>query len=113
MRFFLDEMFSDAIAAAAKLRGLDVTSALGAGQHGDDEAQLLYAASEGRCVVTKNGTDFEKLTLLFQEHNLAHAGVLVVSKALEGNEYSAIVDRLVYWHELYPAGADPYFFGYL
>ena len=29
------------------------------------------------------------------------------------DEMFSEVDRLIYWHELYPAGADPYFFGYL
>jgi len=45
--------------------------------------------------------------------DLPHAGVLVVSPSLEANEYAAIVNRLARWHQMYPEGVPPYFFGYL
>lgn len=114
MRFYLDEMFSEALAAAARARGRDVTSTIGVQRRGaDDETQLLYAASEARCVVTENGEDFERLGTLFHERGLPHAGVLVVSPSLEGRAYEAIVDRLAHWHDRYPDGTPAYFFGYL
>lgn len=114
MRYYLDEMFPEALAIAARVRQLDVVSALGLGYTGtSDEAHLLLAADEGRCVVTKNGDDFRRLGEIFREHHLPHAGVLVVSPSLEAYAYAAIVDRLAHWHALYPDGVPAYFFSYL
>ncbi|HZQ37225.1 MAG TPA: DUF5615 family PIN-like protein [Dehalococcoidia bacterium] len=116
MRFYLDEDLSQVIATLARRRGLDVTSSHEVQYRHDgivDAQQLALAAAEGRCLVTKNGPDFSDLTAAFMEQALPHAGVLVVPSSLKGNEFGAIVERLMRWNDRYPDGLPPYFFGYL
>ena len=79
----------------------------------EDVVQLTLAADEGRCLVTKNGVDFDRLTKTFAAHGLPHAGVLSVPSSLDGSEFRLIVERLIVWAERYPEGLPPYFFGYL
>jgi hypothetical protein len=114
MRFYLDEDLSDEIAVIARSRGLHVLSSHECMRNSSsDESQLLFAAVDGLCLVTKNGQDFRSLTTTFMEQQLPHAGVLVIPSSLDGSEFAAIVDRLSRWNEMYPDGASSYFFGFL
>lgn len=114
MLFYLDEDLSDKIAQIARSRGLDVTSAHETGRRGySDDTQLLLAAQEGRCVVTKNGAHYLRETRTFMTQGLPHAGVLVVSASLASNQFAAIATALVHYHEMHPQGVPPYFFDYL
>lgn len=116
MRFYLDECLSDRSAEIGRQRGLDITSSHESSvkQDGsDDDRQLLLAAQDGRCIVTKNGLDFEILTASFMARALPHAGVLVLPSSLDGSEFGLIVDRLAHWHQMYPDGVPAYFFGYV
>ncbi len=61
IRFHLDENCDPRIAAGLKLHGVDVTTTPEAGLlNAPDEAQLAYAFSERRVIVTQD-TDFFKL----------------------------------------------------
>lgn len=116
MRFYLDEDLSQVIAAIGRQRRLDVTSSHEPDGQRDglaDAEPLALAATEGRCLVTKNGPDFRDLTVAFMEQGLPHAGVLAVPSTLNGNEFSTIVERIARWNELYPDGLPSCFFGYL
>jgi hypothetical protein len=71
IRFHLDEHISDSIAAGLRRRGIDVTRSADTGLAGaDDAAQLAFAASAGRVMVTQ---DADYLRLQYQ--GVAHAGI--------------------------------------
>jgi predicted nuclease of predicted toxin-antitoxin system len=115
MRFYLDEDQSDVIAEIARSQfGLDVTSAHRVGTRGTpDEAQLAYAAAERRCLVTRNGDDFRRLTTRFLIEQLPHAGVLIVPRSWPPRAWARIARALAYYHRLYPGDVPPYFVDYL
>jgi hypothetical protein len=63
MRFLLDEDLPPKVAVIARSLGLDVVSVHEIGRTGlSDEAQLRFAASETRILVTRNRDDFIALT---------------------------------------------------
>jgi uncharacterized protein with PIN domain len=71
IRFHLDEHVATAIAVGLRRRGVDVTTAYGAGLAGaDDPAQIQFARLESRVVVTHD-RDF------IQHHfdGMRHAGI--------------------------------------
>lgn len=115
MLFFLDEMLRSTIAEiATRDYGLDVISSHRSGRDSlADDQQLLLAAQEGRCVVTKNDKDFRRETQRFQSDGLPHAGVLVISRRLATNQYAAIARALAYYNERHPDGLPPYMLDYL
>lgn len=115
MKFYLDEDQSATTARVARQRhGLDVTSSHELGwDHALDEEQLLYAAREGRCIVTRNGSDFIALTDIFEAEQLPHAGVLIVPRSIPNDAFARIARALAWYHDQYPDGAPPYFVSYL
>lgn len=109
MRFYLDEMFPPALAEVLRARGVEIISALEIGHVTmSDPAHLMFAAGEGRCVVTKNYDDFHDHTLEFLEQGLPHAGVLMVSKSLPSNNIGALVRALERFAHEHPDGLEPY-----
>jgi len=71
IRFHLDENISNTIAAGLRGRGIDVTTALEIGLAGaDDLAQLAFATSTGRVLVTH---DADHLRL--HHEGVAHSGI--------------------------------------
>ena len=96
MRFYLDENLSPHIAELARRLGLDVVSAHEAGQIGaDDRAQLLFAARDGRCIVTRDRADFVALTVSFFEEGAPHAGVLLIPGSLAVDDFMAVARALL------------------
>jgi predicted nuclease of predicted toxin-antitoxin system len=109
MRFYLDEMFSPRIAAIARARGSDVTSSHESGQDSStDDVQLLFAAQEGRCVVTRNYDHFIQETLRAAENGDPHAEVLLVPNSLLGENFATIAAAIVHFDHLHPDGLPPY-----
>ncbi len=114
MRFYLDEDLSDRIAAVARGLGADVLSSHECGRDGlDDAAQLLQAAGEGRCLVTRNRGDFVGLSVRFFERGCPHAGVMLVASSLPGDDFAAIAQALVDYDRLHPAGLAAYVVDFL
>jgi predicted nuclease of predicted toxin-antitoxin system len=76
---YTDEDMSALVATLLRSRGLDVTTvpeqvALGK----TDREQLEFATSIGRCILTHNRVDFERLHLQYLEADQQHFGIIVV-----------------------------------
>ncbi|MGH2583816.1 MAG: DUF5615 family PIN-like protein [Dehalococcoidia bacterium] len=109
MRFYLDEHYSTVLAEMCRRRGVDVRSTHEEGCDGaTDEAQLLYAATERRAIVTENRSDFEYRTERFQAEGLPHAGVVLVPSSIASDQFEVIAGGIVYLNGLYPDGLPPY-----
>ncbi|NQT36014.1 MAG: DUF5615 family PIN-like protein [Planctomycetes bacterium] len=69
IRFHLDEHVASAVAGGLQARGVDVTTSAGAGLLGDDDAaQLAFARSESRVLVTHDA-DFLSMVADGLEHD--------------------------------------------
>ena len=91
MRYVIDEDLPTDIARIGRRIGLDVVSVHEVDREGwTDEEQLEIAASEGRCIVTGNRGDFERLTNEFFTTSRPHAGVLIVQRALRYADPAAV-----------------------
>ncbi|NJL19798.1 MAG: DUF5615 family PIN-like protein [Leptolyngbyaceae cyanobacterium SM1_3_5] len=67
------------VATLLRARGLDVTTVPEQATLGKtDREQLELAASLGRCLLTHNRVDFERLHLQSIEQNKQHFGIVVV-----------------------------------
>ena len=83
MQYLIDEDLATDLAAIARGRGLDAVNVQELGRMGwTDERHLAQAAVDGRCIVTANRDDFQRLTNQFAIENRPHAGVLVVAHTL-------------------------------
>jgi len=114
-RYYLDEHLSPVIAALCRERyGLDVLSTEAAGRKGrTDEEQLAFAASERRCIVTRDRDDFIELTFAFAASGRPHAGVLVVPASMPTDEFAQIAAAIDRYDREHPAGMPPYMLDYL
>lgn len=115
MRCYLDEDLSPKVAEIARgVCGLDVVSAHEVGtQEWTDEAQLRFAAEDGRCMVTRNRDHFIAETLAAFEAQAAHAGVLIVPQTLPNDRFTAIARALCAYAERFPEGMQPYTIDFL
>lgn len=76
---YMDEDMSALVATLLRSRGLDVTTVPEQSTLGKtDSEQLEFSASLGRCLVTHNRVDFERLHLQFIEEGREHCGIIVV-----------------------------------
>jgi predicted nuclease of predicted toxin-antitoxin system len=76
---YTDEDMSALVATLLRSRGLDVTTVPEQSTLGKtDREQLEFAASLGRCFVTHNRVDFERLHLQFIGEGRKHCGIIVV-----------------------------------
>jgi len=78
---YTDEDMSTLVATLLRSRGLDVTTVpeqLTIGR--TDFEQLEFATSLGRCILTHNRVDFERLHLQYLENNKQHSGIIIVSQ---------------------------------
>ncbi|MGD9893316.1 MAG: DUF5615 family PIN-like protein [Dehalococcoidia bacterium] len=115
MRFHLDEDGSQVVSALGRERyRLDISSSHELGLEGMTDGELLrWCGLQERCVVTKNGKDFIRLTRQFQAEGLSHAGVLVIPRSIENDEFARIARALAWFQESHPEGVPPYFVDYL
>jgi hypothetical protein len=108
IRFYLDEMFSPVLVAAARARGLDITCSHDAGRDRlTDEEQLLAATSEGRCIVTENHRHFAPLADAFLDRGETYTGIILVPPTLSNGPVRAFVEALAHLAEIYPDGLPP------
>ena len=81
LRFFMDEDLYAAVAPALRKSGLDAVSTPEAGRLGQsDEAQLAWAADEGRVFATFNVAHFAALHATWMQQGRHHAGIVVSSQ---------------------------------
>jgi hypothetical protein len=83
-----------------KLRadGLDVVSVFEvAATSNDDEAQLLFAASHGRILLTQNQIDFRRLHVTFRQANRTHAGIMLVPQTVPYLRLEQRVRLMIDW----------------
>lgn len=79
--FFLDEDVQVVIGDALRARGFDVVHVYDVGrQRLPDEAQLAFAAEQGRVLVTYNRGDFARLTVAYAEAGRPHAGLVLCKR---------------------------------
>jgi hypothetical protein len=109
MLFYLDEDHSDMIAAIVRHRGVDIISSHETGRNSWTDPRLLrQAGEEGRCVITRNYSDFARFTREFEEQGLPHAGVVYVPKSLPSKQFAAIAAAIVQFDKEHPDGVPPY-----
>ncbi|ELS00999.1 hypothetical protein Xen7305DRAFT_00007000 [Xenococcus sp. PCC 7305] len=76
---YTDEDMSALVATLLRARGLDVTTVPEQATLGKtDNEQLEFATSLGRCLLTHNRVDFERLHLKYMEQNKQHPGIIIV-----------------------------------
>lgn len=109
MKCYLDEDLSPTIAAALRSKGIDAISAHEAGNlQVSDREQLVYAAREGRCLVTRNARHYVVLAREAIQRQEPHAGILVCSPRHTGAEIRAIAHALARVAKTHPKGLGPY-----
>jgi predicted nuclease of predicted toxin-antitoxin system len=92
VKLYLDENVPEAIGAAMRLRGYDVTTVRDAERKGvSDLDQLRYASLQKRVLITFNVADFVKLHEEFLSSGHKHSGILL-SKQLP---VAIVVKRLL------------------
>lgn len=78
IKLYFDENVPEAIAAAVRLRGYDVTTVKDAGRRSlSDLDQLRYASMQNRVLFTFNAVDFLKLHEEFIATGRRHGGILI------------------------------------
>jgi predicted nuclease of predicted toxin-antitoxin system len=76
---YIDEDMSALVATLLRSRGLDVTTVPEQATLGKtDYQQLEFATSLGRCILTHNRVDFERLHFQYMEEDKQHFGIIVV-----------------------------------
>jgi predicted nuclease of predicted toxin-antitoxin system len=109
VKFYLDEDLTPAIAVALRKRGADAVSAHEVGNLGlGDMDQLVFAADQGRCLVSGNARDFCRLAHAAVEQGRPHAGIVLCPSRLRGPNVGVVVNALMQIAGRYPAGLGEY-----
>jgi predicted nuclease of predicted toxin-antitoxin system len=114
VKFYLDEDLSPKIAGIPRKGGMDALSAHEAGMcEASDQRQLDFAATEKRCLVTRNRDDFIRLTVRFFNDQRPHCGVLIVPYTLPGDQFSRIASLIKKFSSSHQKGLAPYSIAFL
>ncbi len=114
MKFYLDEDLSPKIAELLRKAGIDALSAHEAGMcEISDQRQLEFAATEKRCLVTRNRDDFIRLTVRFFNDQRPHFGVLIIPYTLPGDQFSRIASLIKKFPSSHSKGLAPYSIAFL
>lgn len=80
---YLDECVDHRLAEALRRRGFDVLTVREARTGGDDdEAQLLFATSQGRVFVAHNQLHFRRLHAAFGRAGRTHGGIMLLPQTV-------------------------------
>jgi hypothetical protein len=105
LKLYLDEDLSPRVVARLPERGLDATGAHEVGQAGrSDLEQLRYAAREGRCLITRDVTDFLELIRFLINRQESHAGIILVPASFRGDEFALLADAIARSVATFPQG---------
>jgi len=114
VKFYLDEDLSPKIAEILRKNGIDTLSAHEAGMcEASDQRQLEFAATQKRCLVTRNRDDFIRLTVQFFNDQRPHCGVLIVPYTLHGDQFSRIASLIKKFSSRHHKGLAPYSIAFL
>lgn len=93
IRLYLDRHIKLTLAEDLSVRGFDVLTTQQAGMDtAGDEDQLVFAAKEGRAILTFNIRDFAALQQQWMHAGRSHAGV-IVSQQLGSRQYGLLLQR--------------------
>src|SRR5262245_8970125 len=96
---------SPRVVALLRERGFDATGAHAVGQAGrSDLEQLRYAAQDGRCLITRNVTDFLELIRSLINRQESHAGIILVPASFRGDEFALLADAIAQSVATFPQG---------
>jgi predicted nuclease of predicted toxin-antitoxin system len=113
-RCYGDEDVPVLVARVARGLQIDIVHTEELGRKGTtDEEQLLFAATEGRILLTRNCKDFRPFSNTFAERGLPHAGVLCLSPALAYASAARIARLLLQWDTEHLDGMPAYMLDYL
>jgi len=114
MKLLLDEDLSPKIAVILRDKAIDALSVHEIGRTGlSDHEQLEYAASEGRCFVTRNRNDYILLTRQFFSSAMSHRGVLIVPVTYKMNDFKGIEDALLKYVSTWKEDSSDYLFDFV
>jgi hypothetical protein len=108
VKLYLDEDISPKVSTILRKKGIDAVSAHETGMlEASDEAQLSFAAAEGRAMVTRNRDDFITLTVQFFEALKQHKGLIIVPHTIPGSKFSKLAALLVKFSKIHPQSLEP------
>jgi predicted nuclease of predicted toxin-antitoxin system len=114
MKFYLDEDLSPKIAEILRRGGIDALSAHEAGMcEASDRKQLEFAATDKRCLVTRNRDDFIRLTVQFFNDQRPHWGVLIIPHTIPEDQFSRIAGLIKKFSSRHQKGLTPYSIAFL
>jgi predicted nuclease of predicted toxin-antitoxin system len=114
MKFYLDEDLAPQIAVRLRNKEIDAASALEVGNTQlSDREQLRYAASEGRCLVTRNVRHFVVLAQDAIRRQEPHTGIVLWPSSFQGFEVRKIADALIRLARQFPKGLGEFDVVYL
>jgi len=112
--YYADEDVPVLAARIARGLGLDILHTEELGRKGvRDQDQLLFAARQGRILITRNCKDFWPMSEEFAANQSPHAGVLCITKSLEDRPAAEIARALVAFDRAHTGGVPPYYVDYL
>jgi hypothetical protein len=105
---YADENFDLRVVETLRERGFDILAASEVGMlRRDDPAQLAYAASIGRVLLSFNRDDFRRLHARFQETSRRHAGIVLLPQRGPRERRVIRASMLLDWLATFEAGASP------
>lgn len=88
----MNENLSDEIAQRLRMNGVDAVSSHETGMDTkDDDAQMQFAVSQGRAIVTINKRDFARINAKYMANSWEHFGIIVSNDI----DHSVIYRRLL------------------
>jgi hypothetical protein len=79
----------------------------------NDLQQIEYAATEKRCMATRNRNDFIRLTIQFFNEHRPHFGVLIIPYSCRGDNFRAMATAIKSHADEHRAGLSSYLVDFL